>query len=103
MSQPPIISGRRVYERAMAALDVLDGAREHDHGELDFEDPRRSFDAVAAERLMEDHGWEEGVALLADIAANALRIAVGEDNLERTRAILEHERAYWSQWDGPRR
>jgi hypothetical protein len=95
-------SGERVYERAMACLDVLAVACQHDHGELDFDDPRRDYDAVvaAAERLVEQHGWEEGVALLADMAANLLRRAVGQDDLDRIPELLDHTRRYWSQWSG---
>jgi hypothetical protein len=95
-------SRRRVYERAMACLDVLAIACQCDHGELDFDDPRRSYDAiaVAALRLIEEHGWEEGVAALADMAANLLRQAVGEDDLDRVRELLDHTRRYWSTWAG---
>jgi hypothetical protein len=95
-------SRQRVYERAMVCLDVLALACQHDHGELDFDDPRRSWDAIAAaaERLMEKHGWEEGVAALADMSANLLRQAVGEDDLGRVRELLDHTRWYWSKWAG---
>lgn len=92
-------SARRIHERAMACLDVLAIACQYDHGELDFDDPRRSFEALeaAALRLMDEHGWEEGVALLADMAANMLRQAVGEDDLDRVRALLDRQRHFWSQ------
>jgi hypothetical protein len=92
-------SHKRVHERAMACVDVLSIACQHDHGELPFDDPRRSFDALtaAAERLIEEHGWEEGVALLADMAANMLRQAVGEDDLDRVQELLDRQRRAWSR------
>jgi hypothetical protein len=97
-----IDSRKRVHDRAMACLDVLAVACEHDHGELDFDDPRRSFDAVAiaALRLMEEHGWEEGVALMADMAANMLRQAVGEDDIKRVQELLDDQRRYWAKAEG---
>lgn len=90
----------RVHERAMACLDVLALACQHDHGDLPFEDPRRSWEALelAALRLMELHDWETGVALLADMAANMLRQAVGEADLDRVQEILDHQRRAWSRY-----
>jgi hypothetical protein len=95
-------SRKRVCARATACVDVLAIACQHDHGELDFDDPRRSWDAieVAALRLIEEHGWEEAVAALADMAANLLRQAVGEDDLDRVQELLARQRQYWSQWSG---
>ena len=92
----------RVCERNLACADVLAIACEHDHGELDFDDPRRSIAAVetAALRLMEDHHWEAGVASLAMMAANMFRILAGEEDIARVREALEKERAYWTQWSG---
>lgn len=97
-------SHTRVTERNMACVDVLAVACEHDHGTLDFDDPRRRIAAVetAALRLIEDHDWEDGVAALAMMAANMFRILAGEDDIDRVREVLEKQRAYWSQW-GDRR
>lgn len=94
-------SERRVRERAMACLDVLVVACQYDHGEIDFEDPRRSWDAIAAAalRLMEGHEWEEGVAALADMAANLLRQAVGEDDLDRVQELLDSQRQAWTRFE----
>ena len=91
----------RVCERNMACVDVLAVACQHDHGELDFDDPRRSIDAVAAAslRLIEEHGWEEGVAALAMMAANTFRILVGGmDDVDRVRDALERQRAVWTTY-----
>lgn len=91
-------SEKRVRERAMACLDVLAIACQYDHGELDLDDPRRSWDAIEAAslRLMQEHGWEEAVAALADLAANMLRQLVGLDDLGRIQDVLDRERRYWS-------
>jgi hypothetical protein len=98
------MSRRRVFERALACIDVLVIACQHDHGELDLDDPRRSFDAVVAacERLIEQHGYSdaEAVAVLADMAANLLRQAVGEDDLSRVQELLDLQRRYWTTFAG---
>jgi hypothetical protein len=93
-------SRKRVCERNIACVDVLAIACQYDHGELDFDDPRRSWDAieVAALRLIEDHGWETAVAALADMAANMLRQAVGEEDLDRVKALLDRQRRAWTRW-----
>ncbi len=90
----------RVVERNMACVDVLAVACEHDHGTLEFDDPRRSIAAVeaAALRLIEDHGWEDGVAALAMMAANMLRQAVGVDDIDRVRELLEKQRMVWTEY-----
>ena len=93
-------SRKRVTERNMACIDLLAIACQHDHGELEFDDPRRSIEAVegAALRLIgTDPYWQDtNVAALAMTAANMLRIAVGEDELDQVQDILERERAAWS-------
>jgi hypothetical protein len=97
-------STNRVCERNMACVDVLAVACEHDHGELGFDDPRRSQEAVeaAALRLIGiDPYWQDtNVAALAMMAANMFRILVGEDDIGRVREVLEKQRAYWTHFSG---
>jgi hypothetical protein len=90
-------SGQYVTSRGLAAVDLLAFACEVDHGELDFDDPRRSYDALeeAAARFLEEFGWQNGdadaVQHLANIAANMLRCLVGDD-LDRIQKALELQR-----------
>jgi hypothetical protein len=86
----------RVYRPNVACLDLLALACGYDYGELDFDDPRRSIGAVelAALRLIEEHGWEDGVAALAMMAASLL----GQSG--DTESLLDYERACLRRWAG---
>jgi hypothetical protein len=91
-----------VANRNLVCIDLLVVACQHDHGELDFDDPRRSMEAVetAAQRLIGTDAYcqDSNVAALAMMAANLLRCAVGEDDLDRVPELLAQQRAMWSRY-----
>jgi hypothetical protein len=99
-------SNRYITSRALAAVDLLALACEVDHGELDFDDPRRSYDALeeAAARYLEEYGWQNGeadaVQHLTNIAANVFRCLVPDDEFDAVQRALALQRVCWQ---GPTR